>query len=1364
MTQFTAVSTSTFAASFGVNTHLDETWLSYANVGVVINALNYLGVSKVRDSMASPVDDTLFKYVAAATGVKFDAYLSLSEFTYAGEIAEMKSISSILVSVEGINEGDFSLPLETFGGQTGYAAIAAAQTALYQTFRYDPATSFISVIAPSYGDSANFANAVSTVAVSDYGNTHEYAGTGNPPNSGIPTFIAQAAMISDSLPDIATEAGYYSGSSLAGTIPQYQHSGVSELVQAKYDLDWLFDDWNAGIKTTYLYELLDETVDPGNTNRDNHFGLFNVDGSPKLAGYAIHNLDILLADSGSARTDTFGYQVVGAAGTGNSLLLERSNGVFELAIWNDIRLTDPTTGADLVNPLFPITIRFGQYVQSVTEYDPLTGTSAVLTWSNVNQISLNMPDHPVVLAITPYPASALSLQTFVLPETVAPSQSSGNLYSALIANATETNPSLLGGVTISSVQTSGTKGTVSFNAATHTLNYTAGSYTPVDPTDTFQYTLTDALGNAVTGSVAITEPLPANTLVDYIAGTRIDAPANGWTLQSVYAGQSLYGDSYTGLTFIGSTDTQMYGSTNSTFIGGNGNFSIGADSNARVTLGNGNNVIGLVGSGNVVVTGDGNNLLYKSVGNTTITMGNGNENITAGGQNNVITVGSGTSTIYVGADGNPDGNETVTVGGGANTITVGGAGDTVTVQGGNGNQVTAFSASATITLVAGASTVLAQGANSVINVQSGSNIVQTNGDGDTITLGSGGTLLTAGGSTNRITTGSGYASITITGQHDTIDATRGEVVLTERGSHNTIVLAAPGGIATQISGDTIGLSDTFDLRTALTATTWNGQSSTLANYLQIRLVGVQSVISIDADGTGPGTAADIAVLQNTANLTYAGLLAQAILPVITTPGVITPVVSVPTTGTEPGLAEIVVAGTPVNLWNSIVANAAWTNLNGTSGVTITAIGTAGTRGSVSFNAATRTTTYTPPAYSSANPTDSFTYSLIDALGRTETGTVTLTEAAPSSTLYDTAAGAALSAPAGNGWTLVSQAGGQTLSGSGSEITFVGGTDTSMYGGANATFIAGDGNHAIAAGNNATITLGNGNNTIGLTGSGNVVVTGNGNNTLSKSTGSTRISMGDGNQNITIGGYSSVLFLGVGNSTINMGTDGAPAGNDHLTVAGGANTITAVGADDVIHLLGGVGSTVSAQGGTTSITVDAGSTTVNVSKNSNFINFLSGSNTVRSSGDGDTITLGNGGTFAYANGNSDRITTGTGFAGITFLGHNDIIDARLGEVVLTELGSRNTIILAATGGIATKINGDVIGAPDTLDLRTALAATTWNGQQNTLSDYLQVSNSGSGSAIAIDADGRGPGSAVTIALLQNSPGLTYAGLLAHAVVI
>jgi serralysin len=867
-----SISVSDFLNSIGVNTHLDFS-SAYSNTALVEAETTFLGVKNVRDAMASPFDASLFGQFAAATGVKFDVYLTSGQ-SYDKQISQIVANLGFVRFAEGINESDTWA--QSYKGLSGFAATAAVQQALYTAVK---ASGTVPVIAPSYGILSSFSVAPNASTTSNYGNTHEYFGTGNPPTSGISSFIANANIVSGSAPVVATEAGYYTGASLASGPAQFAASGVDEAVQAKYDLTVLFDDWKMGVSVTYLYELMDNQSDPNNTDFRWHYGLFNPDGTPKLAATAIHNLTYILADGGSSPRsgDVLGYQITGMPSTGNSLLMEKSNGTFDLTLWNDIRLWSATSPTEVNSPLPPIVLDFGQIVRSVMEYDPLVGTGPVAAWSNVHLIGLYLPDHPVIFEVTLYPPGQLSLANYVTPTSLLGGASTGNMWAQILANAVETNPNWVGGLSISAVQTSGSTGTVTFDSVAQTLIYTAPAYNALNPTDSFTYTVTDGHGGSVTGTVAVTELPAANTVYAATAGASYSAASTGLTMISLAAGQTFRGNAAGGDSFIVNIDTKVYApGSNNTIHGGNGNLYAGAGAdNAHITLGDGNNTISVTGVGAVVTTGNGNNVVWKPTGSATITMGNGNQNITAGGRNNLVSIGTGTSIISLGADGLAAGNERATVAGGTNTITVGGANDMVHILGGNGNKVIATGGQATIIAEAGGNTFSIQGAANTVTASGGTNIINTNGASNIIHGGTGSDTIWAGSDYNLITAGLGRQTITVAGHHDTIDFTSGTDTLTENGSGNTIVLAAPGGPAAQIYGNVIALNDIFDFRHALAATAW-ADSPALPDYLRVRVVGATSIISIDADGTGPSVARDIAVLNNSANLTYQGLIAHAI--------------------------------------------------------------------------------------------------------------------------------------------------------------------------------------------------------------------------------------------------------------------------------------------------------------------------------------------------------------------------------------------------------------------------------------------------------------------------------------------------------
>src|SRR5579872_262049 len=113
LTATQAASAASFVSSIGINTHIDFTWTAYANLAVVENSLNYLGIKNVRDSGGSTSDLTWWQQVAQATGVKFDDFIGETDpASYTTQLNLMQQLASegLLNSIEGGNEPDQPYP------------------------------------------------------------------------------------------------------------------------------------------------------------------------------------------------------------------------------------------------------------------------------------------------------------------------------------------------------------------------------------------------------------------------------------------------------------------------------------------------------------------------------------------------------------------------------------------------------------------------------------------------------------------------------------------------------------------------------------------------------------------------------------------------------------------------------------------------------------------------------------------------------------------------------------------------------------------------------------------------------------------------------------------------------------------------------------------------------------------------------------------------------------------------------------------------------------------------------------------------------------------------------------------------------
>ena len=175
------------------------------------------------------------------------------------------------------------------------------------------------------------------------------------------------------LPRVTTETGVRVGS---------YEGKISEEVQGNNYLNLYLAQFSRGWSYTFVYEFLD---DP-----DGAFGFFKSDyiTARKSASY-LHNMTTILADS--VRITSPGrlyYSIPNKPETTHCLLLQKSNGIFELVVWSE-----RIYGSDT------ITIDLGKNHDSVKIYDPTIGTNELVIKMNINLLVLTLSDHPLIIEI-----------------------------------------------------------------------------------------------------------------------------------------------------------------------------------------------------------------------------------------------------------------------------------------------------------------------------------------------------------------------------------------------------------------------------------------------------------------------------------------------------------------------------------------------------------------------------------------------------------------------------------------------------------------------------------------------------------------------------------------------------------------------------------------------------------------------------------------------------------------------------------------------------------------------------------------------------------------------------------------------------
>ena len=311
------------------------------------------------------------------------------------QIKILDAMAPYLSAIEGPNEVDVD-PNFSWNGQTGYAAEVSYQQALFAAVKADPLLSSLPVYNFTLAGDPNGYNLLGNLSsVATDGNAHIYYPAIYAPTMPMRYALGVVAPATLGIPTVITETNYATAPTLGG---------VSNPVQASYVMDLLMDATKQGVGKTFLYELLDDTPDPNFTNLEDHWGLFNADGTPKPSAVALHNLTSILADGGATATSfttgKLAYTVTGLPASGDTLLLEKSDGAYDLTVWAEPTLWNATTDTAIAATPRTVDVKLA-VPANVSMFDPLTGTTAIAQYNNTSDIVVTITDHPVILEVTP---------------------------------------------------------------------------------------------------------------------------------------------------------------------------------------------------------------------------------------------------------------------------------------------------------------------------------------------------------------------------------------------------------------------------------------------------------------------------------------------------------------------------------------------------------------------------------------------------------------------------------------------------------------------------------------------------------------------------------------------------------------------------------------------------------------------------------------------------------------------------------------------------------------------------------------------------------------------------------------------------
>jgi hypothetical protein len=405
-TAVNAVSSATFLSSLGVNTHIDQGY----NPVPYLAMLQYTGIQNIRDGGRNLSGDLMLHEKA---GIQVDVIGA----DVIGLIAAAKTLAAAdaLLSIEGPNEPN-NFPI-TYNGQRGgsdgsWAPVAQLQKDIYITVKSDPSLYRYPVFHVSEGgaETENVGLQFLTIPknadtlfpegtqYADYANPHNYViGNGGTYEDNQAWKAADPVLNGrwdglyggygktwkkgfrgypngqlQTLPRVTTETGWDSVENPGG-----------ERVQGTILVNTYLAQFKRGWRYTFIYELRDNEGGAG------HQGLYRDDATPKPSATFIHNLTSILADKTSVATPRqLSYAIADAPDTVHDLLLQKSNGTFELVVWGE-----RVTGSN------DVTVKFSKKFPSIRIYDVTVGTTPVRTLANVSAVPLSLSDHAMIIEL-----------------------------------------------------------------------------------------------------------------------------------------------------------------------------------------------------------------------------------------------------------------------------------------------------------------------------------------------------------------------------------------------------------------------------------------------------------------------------------------------------------------------------------------------------------------------------------------------------------------------------------------------------------------------------------------------------------------------------------------------------------------------------------------------------------------------------------------------------------------------------------------------------------------------------------------------------------------------------------------------------
>jgi hypothetical protein len=370
--------------SIGVNVHFNFLDTAYARQVEVIDRLRELGIHHLRDGqpLAGQAIETVMP-AAAREGMRMTLITDVTRDPAADVEQSVRVLGDRIAAFEGPNE------LDNMGDPGWVGKLTAYMPALSAAVRkHAPG---VTLLGPSVLMGSSRVELPEDLP--GLYNAHPYA-LGGPPEPTIGVAVHEARPAGIRKGAFFTEIGYHNA--LAASTGQ---PPVSEEVAAVYLPRALVSAYGAGVRRTFVYELLDEKPEPSLLDSEQHFGLLRNDLSPKPAFTAIKTLIAAVRSSPGPGSGTLPWDLRSPDDEDvQHVMLARRDGSRALAIWRPVSVWD-TDERQAVDPgSVPVELLWGRAARDVTVWRPSVSEQPVLRRAQARRQKIDLAGDLVLVS------------------------------------------------------------------------------------------------------------------------------------------------------------------------------------------------------------------------------------------------------------------------------------------------------------------------------------------------------------------------------------------------------------------------------------------------------------------------------------------------------------------------------------------------------------------------------------------------------------------------------------------------------------------------------------------------------------------------------------------------------------------------------------------------------------------------------------------------------------------------------------------------------------------------------------------------------------------------------------------------------